>query len=233
MVNSPLLEFQSITRSFISPLPEDPKHRIQVLCSASFSLANGETCSIVGPSGSGKTTLLSIASGLESPESGTVIFDGQNLFELSEQERTLLRRQRMGFVFQNFRLVASLTALENVMLPLELLRRHGAKRSAEEGLARVGLGARLHHLPHQLSGGEQQRVALARAFIHRPMLLFADEPTGNLDAETSERITELLFSLNREFNTTLLLVTHNQELAQRTGRIISLRAGRIESDERL
>jgi len=187
----------------------------------------GEAVAIVGASGSGKSTLLALLAGLDTPTSGTVELDGANLFELDEDARAELRGRTVGFVFQSFQLLPSLTALENVMLPLELADREDADSAAREILAHVGLGERLHHYPKHLSGGEQQRVALARAFVVQPKLLLADEPTGSLDAESGEAVIALLFQLNRESGTTLVLVTHDEQLAQRCTRTVRLAAGRI------
>jgi len=185
---------------------------------------------VVGPSGSGKTTLLGLCAGLDSPSSGSVVLCGENMGSLGEDARALVRNRYVGFVFQSFRLIPSLTALENVMVPAELRGDRSSRSRAAELLDTVGLGDRTGHYPAQLSGGEQQRVALARAFVNRPRILFADEPTGNLDVETGERVVELLFDLNRTAGTTLVVVTHDAELARRTGRIIRLRGGRIDSD---
>lgn len=201
---------------------------LTVLSGVSFALAAGETCAILGPSGSGKSTLLALCAGLDAASEGDILLEGQNLAELSEDERAALRVDRVGFVFQNFQLLPTLTALENVMVPAELLGTKDARSRAAELLGRVGLGGRLGHYPNQLSGGEQQRVAIARAFINEPALLFADEPTGNLDFETGHRIVEMLFELNREQGTALLLVTHDLELAGRASRVIRLRGGTIE-----
>jgi putative ABC transport system ATP-binding protein len=187
----------------------------------------GESVAIVGASGSGKSTLLALLAGLDTPSAGSVELDGESLFELDEDARAELRGRTVGFVFQSFQLLASLTALENVMLPLELAGRDDAEGAARETLARVGLAERTHHYPKHLSGGEQQRVALARAFAVRPKLLLADEPTGSLDAEAGEAVIALLFQLNRESGTTLVLVTHDEQLAQRCTRIVRLAAGRI------
>ena len=200
---------------------------LTVLHEVSFDLAPGATCALVGPSGSGKTTLLGLCAGLDRPSSGTVYLDGHGLHEMDEDHRAELRNTLLGFVFQNFQLMPTLTALENVMVPAELRGRKDAEPMAIELLGKVGLGKRLDHYPMQLSGGEQQRVALARAFINQPKILFADEPTGNLDAETSEKVVELLFNLNREAGTALVLVTHNQELAAMTQRIIRLKGGHV------
>lgn len=201
---------------------------LTVLADVSFALGAGDTCAILGPSGSGKSTLLALCAGLDAASDGDILLDGRNLAALSEDELAALRVDRVGFVFQNFQLLPTLTALENVMVPAELLGRKDARSRAVELLKRVGLGGRLGHYPNQLSGGEQQRVAIARAFINEPALLFADEPTGNLDLETGHRIVEMLFDLNREQGTALLLVTHDLELAGRAGRVVRLRGGRVE-----
>lgn len=200
---------------------------LQVLSGVSFSLQRGTTCAIVGPSGSGKTTLLGLCAGLDAASSGEVTINGIKLSTLSEDQRALVRNQHVGFVFQNFQLIPTLTALENVMVPLELRGERGAAKYAKELLERVGLGNRTDHYPTQLSGGEQQRVAIARAFSNKPKILFADEPTGNLDEETSARIEQLIFDLNHEEGTTLVLVTHDMELAAKTGRIIRLKGGKL------
>lgn len=203
---------------------------LTVLNNISFSVASGSTCAIVGPSGSGKTTLLGLCAGLDRATSGTVALDGVTLNALEEDERARLRNEKLGFVFQTFQLVPTLTALENVSVPIELRGEKGVAARATELLKRVGLGDRLHHYPVQLSGGEQQRVGLARAFINQPRILFADEPTGNLDTETGANVAELLFNLNQETATTLVLVTHDLELAGRTSRIIRLHGGMIVED---
>ncbi len=205
---------------------------LSVLEDINISVAAGDTLSIVGPSGSGKTTLLGLAAGLDRSTNGTVELNGIKLDNLSEDQRAAVRNKHVGFIFQNFQLLPTLTALENVMVPMELRGEKGAKARAVDLLQKVGLGDRGHHYPAQLSGGEQQRVSLARAFSNKPQILFADEPTGNLDAETSEKIIELIFNLNKEAGTTLLLVTHDYELANKTGRIIKLKGGRILSDEK-
>ncbi len=201
-----------------------------MLRDVSFNVSPGEFVAVVGPSGSGKTTLLGLMAGLDRPSRGSVRLDGTDLAALSEDGRARLRRERIGFVFQAFQLIPTLTASENVRVPVELAGRDGAAR-ADELLARVGLGGRGHHYPTQLSGGEQQRVAVARAFVHSPSILFADEPTGNLDAATGSRIVELLTEMNRERGTTLILVTHDLDLAAKAGRIIRLADGRVISDE--
>ena len=206
---------------------------LAVLRDVSFTLEAGDTCAIVGPSGSGKTTLLGLCAGLDQPGGGKVTLVGRELGVLSEDQRAQVRNESVGFVFQNFQLISTLTALENVLVSLELRGNGVDEREALDLLARVGLGDRLDHYPQQLSGGEQQRVALARAFINRPRILFCDEPTGNLDGDTAHAMVELIFGLNRERGTTLVLVTHDLELARRTQRIIRLRSGAILSDEKL
>lgn len=225
MSASPILDVQQLTKVYHST--HGP---LTVLREVSFTLDAGATCAIVGPSGSGKTTLLSLCAGLDRASSGTVMLQGVSLALLSEEELATLRNTTVGFIFQTFQLLPTLTALENVMVPAELRGDRQAKTRAVELLGRVGLTERLYHYPIQLSGGEQQRVALARAFIGKPHILFADEPTGNLDAETSETIIQLLFALNHDAGTTLLLVTHDMELAQRTQRIIYLKGGAVVSD---
>jgi len=225
MAESSILDVQQLSKMYHSA-----SNTLMVLRDVSFTLDAGATCAIVGPSGSGKTTLLSLCAGLDRPSSGTIVLQGISLNLLSEEELATLRNTTLGFIFQTFQLLPTLTALENVMVPAELRSDTQAKTRAIELLHKVGLGDRLHHYPVQLSGGEQQRVALARAFICHPRILFADEPTGNLDAETSETIIHLLFDLNQAAGTTLLLVTHNMELAQRTQRIIHLKGGAIVSD---
>ncbi len=203
---------------------------LTVLKDISLEIEEGTSCAIVGPSGSGKTTLLGLCAGLDLPTTGSVVLNGVQLNDLNEDERAKVRNETIGFVFQNFQLISTLTAIENVMVPLELRGENHVETQAEDLLDQVGLGDRSKHYPVQLSGGEQQRVALARAFINRPKILFADEPTGNLDAETSERVIELLFELNRAAGTTLVMVTHNNELARKTKRIVKLRAGSIVLD---
>jgi putative ABC transport system ATP-binding protein len=226
-MSDPVLAVRGLTKTFTSG-----SRSLTVLDDVSFEIAPGATCAIVGPSGSGKTTLLGLAAGLDRPTSGTVSLVGHELSGMNEDARARLRAERVGFVFQQFRLLPTLTALENAMVPLELRGQSGARQQAREWLERVGLGDRTDHYPAQLSGGEQQRVALARAFAGRPDVLFADEPTGNLDAETGEAIEALLFGLNREAGTALVLVTHDPDLARRTGRVIRLKGGRLVSDER-
>jgi len=204
-----------------------PEGTLAILADVSFAIARGETVAVMGASGAGKSTLLALLAGLDEPTSGTVRLAGSDLTTLDEDGRAAVRARHVGFVFQSFHLVPSLTALENVMLPLELARRRDARAAALEVLGRVGLAERVGHYPRQLSGGEQQRVAIARAFVTRPDVLFADEPTGNLDAATGGRIMDLLFGLNAETGATLVLVTHDQALAARCGRVIRLDAGRV------
>jgi putative ABC transport system ATP-binding protein len=201
--------------------------QLTVLNDVTLQLESGTTCAIVGPSGSGKTTLLGLAAGLDLPSSGSVALNGINLESLTEDDRASLRNKLVGFIFQNFQLIPTLTALENIMVPMELRGNGRVQDDARHLLERVGLADRAHHYPIQLSGGEQQRVALARAFINRPKILFADEPTGNLDTGTGKRISELLFELNRENGTTLVMATHDHELAERNNKIIRLRNGLV------
>jgi putative ABC transport system ATP-binding protein len=203
---------------------------VNVLSDVSFAIEAGSTCAIVGPSGSGKTTLIAICAGLERPSQGSVSFDGVALQSASEEELARLRNESIGFIFQNFQLLPSLTALENVMVPAEIRGENHARSRASDLLKQVALDDRLHHYPVQLSGGEQQRVAIARAFINQPKILFADEPTGNLDAETAGEIIKLIFDLNATRGTTLLLVTHDRELTQQAARLIRLRGGKLVSD---
>jgi len=198
-----------------------------ILREIDLAVTPGEALAVVGASGSGKSTLLAILAGLDTPSAGEVQIDGKNLFALDEDARAELRGRSVGFVFQSFQLLPALTALENVMLPLELSGKDDAEATAREMLTRVGLGERLHHYPKHLSGGEQQRVALARAFVVRPKLLFADEPTGSLDAESGAAVIRLLFDMNQEYGTTLVLVTHDEQLAARCRRMVRLAAGRI------
>lgn len=200
---------------------------LTVLDHVSFSVSQGESLAIIGPSGSGKTTLLGLCAGLDVSTSGTISLMGYKLSALSEDDRAYIRNQYVGFVFQNFQLLSTLTALENVMVPLELRGERNVAPKAKELLNRVGLGNRMHHYPTQLSGGEQQRVAMARAFITDPKILFADEPTGNLDEENASHITELLFGMNKAQGTTLVLVTHNLELAKQTQRLLKMKGGKI------
>jgi putative ABC transport system ATP-binding protein len=225
MISDAILEVRNLSRAYLSA-----GRPLTVLDDVSFQIARRETCAIVGPSGSGKTTLLGLCAGLDGPSHGEVLVNGVSLNDLSENERALLRNEHIGFVFQNFQLLPNLTAIENVMIPLELRGERGAAGQAGPLLARVGLADRLDHYPAQLSGGEQQRVALARAFINRPHILFADEPTGNLDAETAGKVVDLMFEMNDELDTALVLVTHDLELARRTDRILRLRGGRLVED---
>lgn len=204
----------------------DSSGTIDILRDIDFELRRGETVAIVGASGSGKSTLLSVVAGLDTPSTGTVLVDGHDLFALDEDQRAALRAEKVGFVFQSFQLLGNLTALENVMLPLEIAGRRDAREAAVHMLQRVGLGERLGHYPKVLSGGEQQRVALARAFVMRPAVLLADEPTGSLDFATGEKVMALMFELNREQGTTLVLVTHDRGIAQRCERRITIEAGR-------
>jgi len=205
-------------------------HRLTVLRDVSFAIEQGDFVAIVGPSGSGKTTLLGLLAGLDTPTHGKVLLDNADLTAMDEDQRARLRGEKVGFVFQSFQLISTLTALENVQVPLELRGDSGATERARDLLGRVGLGDRLDHFPTQLSGGEQQRVAIARAFAISPRILFADEPTGNLDSDTGAHIVELLEALNRESKTTVILVTHDHTLAARTQRIIRLSDGRVISD---
>jgi putative ABC transport system ATP-binding protein len=224
-MSSPILQAENLTKIYRSA-----GKFLTVLDNVSFSVEQGASLAIIGPSGSGKTTLLGLCAGLDTPSSGNLALMGFKLNAMGEDDRAYLRNQYVGFVFQNFQLLATLTAQENVMVPLELRGERDAGEKARDLLDRVGLGDRSHHYPSQLSGGEQQRVAMARAFIANPKILFADEPTGNLDEENAHHITELLFGMNREHNTTLVLVTHNLELAQRTQRILRMRGGRLEEE---
>lgn len=224
---SNILQVNNLTREFKSG-----SKVLTVVNNINFGIEEGTSCAIVGPSGSGKTTLLGLCAGLDRPNSGEVILRGVNLNPLSEDERASVRNQHVGFVFQTFQLVPTLTAIENVMVPLEL-RGEATKKvrvRAKELLEEVGLGDRTHHYPTQLSGGEQQRVAIARAFINQPKILFADEPTGNLDTETGEYIEKLIFDLNEKQDTTLVLVTHDLELADKCDRIIKIKNGYVDAD---
>ena len=204
---------------------------LTILKRVSLLIEPGEAVAIVGASGSGKSTLLGLMAGLDGATSGEVILNGHNITQMDEEQRAILRGQLVGFVFQSFQLLPSLTALENVMLPIELKGAPEAKNKAKQLLERVGLGERWHHYPNQLSGGEQQRVAIARAFATEVRILFADEPTGNLDTATGVKVVDLLFDLNHEYSTTLVLVSHDERLAKRCGRIVKLVAGEIVSDE--
>jgi len=222
-MSSPLIAVSHLYKSVT-----DATGTLDILRDIDFTLDPQQTVAIVGASGSGKSTLLAIMAGLDTPTQGTVHLAGQDMFALNEDDRAGLRSKHIGFVFQSFQLLSALTALENVMLPLELVGRDDARSAALAMLQRVGLGPRAGHYPRQLSGGEQQRVALARASVTRPAVLFADEPTGNLDTVTGESICQLLFELNAEAGTTLVLVTHDRQLAARCGRVLSMRAGQLE-----
>lgn len=225
MSAQPVLDVRNVSHGF----NDQSGHRLFVLQSLDLRINPGDSVAIIGPSGAGKSTLLSLLAGLDIPESGEILFQGEAFSGLSEDQRAAVRRGRIGFVFQSFQLLQGLTAVENVMLPLELtgMSVAQAKQRAMKWLERVGLGARTHHRPRMLSGGEQQRVALARAFVNEPALLFADEPTGNLDRRTGESVSELLFELNQETGTTLILVTHDERLASRCQRILSLEDGTL------
>ena len=205
--------------------------QLTVLKNISFEVEQGQTFAIVGPSGSGKTTLLGLCAGLDRPDEGSVELCGHDLDALNEDERAALRNKEVGFIFQNFQLLPTLTALENVSVPLELQGVKDALKKSKELLEKVGLGDRMHHYPSQLSGGEQQRVALARAFANAPSILFADEPTGNLDEETGEKVIQLLFDLNKEAGTTLVIISHDLDLANRTQQILRLKGGQIFSNQ--
>ena len=224
--SAPLIAVEHVYKSVT-----DSTGTLDILRDIDFQLAPKETVAIVGASGSGKSTLLSIIAGLDTPTRGTVRLAGQDLFALDEDGRAALRAQKIGFVFQSFQLMGNLTALENVMLPLELADRRDARKAATEMLAHVGLGQRMHHYPKVLSGGEQQRVALARAFVVQPAVLLADEPTGSLDFATGETIMQLMFDLNREQGTTLVLVTHDRAIAQRCERVITIEAGQARDSQ--
>jgi len=228
MEDNPILKVSNLSQSFTSG-----DHTLTVLDDINFSIEHGSICSIVGPSGSGKTTLVGLCAGLDRPSNGTVIINDINIGQLNEDERAKMRNKYIGFVFQTFQLIPTLTALENVMVPLELrgITSKKVRSNAQGLLSSVGLADGMHHYPAQLSGGEQQRVAIARAFINEPDILFADEPTGNLDAETGETIENLLFALNKERGTTLVLVTHDLNLANKCERIIALKNGLIHKDE--
>ena len=225
MPNSIILNVEHLCKIFKSG-----DQTLTVLKDVSFAIEEGSACAIVGPSGSGKTTLIAICAGLERPSDGSVVFNGFPLHLSSEEELSRIRNQFIGFVFQSFQLLPSLTALENVMVPAEIRGENHARNRASELLKQVGLEGRLHHYPIQLSGGEQQRVAIARAFINHPKILFADEPTGNLDTETAGDIVRLIFELNATTGTTLMLVTHDRELTEQASRIISLKGGTMLSD---
>jgi putative ABC transport system ATP-binding protein len=222
-----ILNVEHLSKEFKSG--EDTVH---VLNDISFAIEEASTCAVVGPSGSGKTTLIAICAGLERPTEGSVVFGETPLHEASEEKLARIRNESIGFIFQSFQLLPSLTALENVMVPAEISGEKHVRGAALELMGRVGLNNRMYHYPSQLSGGEQQRVAIARAFINQPKILFADEPTGNLDAETAQGIIKLIFDLNADNGTTLILVTHDRELTQQAGRVIRLRGGKLIADNK-
>ena len=223
---SKILKIKGLEKSYTSG-----SKQLTVLRDISFEVDKGQTFSIIGPSGSGKTTLLGLCAGLDQPNAGTVELCGYNLQDLSEDERAQLRNKEVGFIFQNFQLLPTLTALENVSVPLELQGAGYAEKAGMALLEKVGLKDRLHHYPSQLSGGEQQRVALARAFSNTPSILFADEPTGNLDEETGEKVIQLLFELNKDAGTTLVIISHDLDLANRTQQILRLKGGQILTND--
>tara|TARA_B100001093_G_scaffold71615_1_gene62169 strand:- start:1564 stop:2301 length:738 start_codon:yes stop_codon:yes gene_type:complete len=225
-VKPPILKVSNLRK-----IHQTTSQELTVLKDVNLSLEEGDTLAIVGPSGSGKTTLLGLCAGLDDATVGSIVLDGLAIETLDQDERAALRNRLVGFVFQSFQLIPTLTAIENVLVPLELRGESGKQDEAEKLLVEVGLGDRMDHYPLQLSGGEQQRVALARAFIHRPKILFADEPTGNLDSGTSEPIVEMLFRLNREAETALVLVTHDPKLAAKARRIVTMSGGSIVSEE--
>jgi putative ABC transport system ATP-binding protein len=224
---SKILKIHELEKTYMSG-----SKKLTVLKDITFDIDKGSTFSIVGPSGSGKTTLLGLCAGLDYPNSGTIELCAHSLSSLDEDERAKLRNKEVGFIFQNFQLLPTLTALENVIVPLELQGVKNASKIGKELLEKVGLSDRFHHYPSQLSGGEQQRVSLARAFSNRPSILFADEPTGNLDEETGENVIQLLFQLNKEAGTTLVIITHDLDLANRTQQILRLKGGKIMSNEK-
>ena len=228
---SVILEVKNLSKFYKTVSAAGEQHTLTVLDNVNFSIKEGDTFSIVGPSGSGKTTLLGLCAGLDRASSGSVTLNGISLDNLGEDERAQVRNRHVGFIFQNFQLLPTLTALENVMVPLELRGEKNIRPRALAMLDRVGLAERQHHYPTQLSGGEQQRVSLARAISNQPKILFADEPTGNLDEETSHKVEKLIFDLNRETGITLVMVTHNLELAEKTGRIVKIKGGSIISDQ--
>lgn len=222
-----ILKIKNLSKTFSSE-----GKSLKVLDNISFTVEKGASVALVGPSGSGKTTLLGLCAGLDRSSTGEVYLNNELINHLSEDERAAIRNQHVGFIFQNFQLLPTLTAIENVMVPLELRGEKNSKATAEGLLEKVGLSNRADHYPTQLSGGEQQRIAIARAFSNNPSILFADEPTGNLDSETSEKIVKLLFDLNKEAGTTLIMVTHDLELAAKTQRIIRIKGGNLISDEK-
>ncbi len=223
---SKILNVEHLGKTYTSGSKE-----LTVLDDVSFSIEHGETFAIVGPSGSGKTTLLGLCAGLDYADNGSVVLCGSDLGNMNEDERALLRNEKVGFIFQNFQLLPTLTALENVVVPLELQGVKNPMKIGKELLSKVRLDDRFHHYPSQLSGGEQQRVALARAFSNSPSILFADEPTGNLDQDTGDRVVELLFELNQDAGTTLVIVSHDLELAKKCNRLLKLRGGKVVSNE--
>jgi putative ABC transport system ATP-binding protein len=224
---SKILKISGLQKTYTSGSQE-----LTVLQHINFEVEKGQTFSIIGPSGSGKTTLLGLCAGLDQPTAGTVELYGHDLSTLNEDERAALRNKEVGFIFQNFQLLPTLTAIENVSVPLELQEDKNASKRAKELLEQVGLADRIDHYPSQLSGGEQQRVALARAFVNKPSILFADEPTGNLDEETGEKVIKLLFELNKSAGTTLVIISHDLDLANRTQQILRLKGGQILTNER-
>ena len=226
-MKKPMLSVEHLNKLFKSG-----DNSVTILHDISFAIEEGSACAIVGPSGSGKTTLIAICAGLERPTGGSVVLNGTAMHSASEDELSRVRNQFVGFVFQSFQLLPSLTALENVMVPAEIRGEKHARSRAQDLLRQVGLAARTHHYPIQLSGGEQQRVAIARAFMNHPRILFADEPTGNLDSDTAREIVRLIFQLNAQAGTTLVLVTHDRELTEQANRVISLKGGRVLSDTR-
>jgi len=226
-MKKPMLSVEHLNKLFKSG-----DNSVTILHDISFAIEEGSACAIVGPSGSGKTTLIAICAGLERPTGGSVLLNGTAMHSASEDELSRVRNQFVGFVFQSFQLLPSLTALENVMVPAEIRGEKHARSRAQDLLRQVGLAARTHHYPIQLSGGEQQRVAIARAFMNHPRILFADEPTGNLDSDTAREIVRLIFQLNAQAGTTLVLVTHDRELTEQANRVISLKGGRVLSDTR-
>ncbi|MGM0579432.1 MAG: ABC transporter ATP-binding protein [Bacteroidota bacterium] len=220
-----ILAVQNLSKTY-----QSGEKSLTVLSDINFEIEPGSSCAVIGPSGSGKTTLLGLCAGLDEAGTGSVTLDDKQLEKLSEDERAAVRNASVGFIFQSFNLLPTLTALENVMVPLELLGKKNVKPIAVDLLEKVGLGDRMHHYASQLSGGEQQRVSIARAFANQPKILFADEPTGNLDQETGEKIESLIFNLNKELGTTLVLVTHDHDLAKRTDRILQLKGGKLIKD---
>jgi putative ABC transport system ATP-binding protein len=229
-IKTPLIFMSILSVKEVSKTYQSGNRKLTVLDNVNLNIQSGDSIAIVGPSGSGKTTLLGLCAGLDSATTGSVVLNGSAFEKLSEDERAAVRSKNVGFIFQNFQLLPTLTALENVMVPLELKKRKDAKEKALSLLQKVGLGDRVTHYPTQLSGGEQQRVSIARAFANEPLILFADEPTGNLDTETGEMIEDLIFNMNKEEGTTLVLVTHDPELAKRTNRIIHIKGGKIQEE---